>query len=721
MRNHNASRLAAAWLCAFSVTGGTAFAQTADGGAEVSADADGDDTIRYDKDYFERYAPANAEDMLRRVPGVSIILDAAKDIQERGFGSGGDQILLNGRRMPGKQSDVLTTVRRIPAADVERVELLQGASAGDVQSKGTMVNIVLKRGAGLRGSGSYELNMRFNDRFRGGVDGQLVYSGAALGGAYTVTLQTDVWTPNNLPTFRWELKSRAERYFYPNGVLQEDRKQKFVRDHGKISLNTNYSREFGKTGRLVLNGYYQHVKLAEWDFTELTRYSTAGVATSTANEVNVRSPPQPYIVEITGQYDQTIGPGKLSATAFISRRNVPQYNDRTRYEGGRTIEVSRSDAEKKLNEDILRASYTYPFATGRSLELGAEAARNWLKQDLSVFQDINADGRLEQIAIPTSRARVGEKRGELFSNLNWSFSSRLTGQASLNYEFSRVTNNYPFSPRRSLAYFKPRLDLRYQYAQNLRLRGLIQRNISQLDFFNFVPSFDTIDQEIDAGNPLIRPEKTWVYEAGFERRLAKDGGVVEARAFYQEITDAIDKIPLRDSRGNFYSALGNLDAAKLYGAEVKASYRLDSIGLRDAVITARYLTQKSSIYDAFTGERRQLRNDRGYNWDFAYRQDIARYRFAYGMNSSSTGGYNFTSDLAVRSFIKTGPSLELFMEKALPKNLTLRFEMQNVNRAKERSNRVVYATNVMNGAIRRTETYLEKRDNRFSIRLRGKF
>ena len=62
--------------------------------------------VAYDKEYFVKYAPSTLLEMLQRVPGVQAILDANRRVggtqrggqQERGFGSGGDQILINNTR-----------------------------------------------------------------------------------------------------------------------------------------------------------------------------------------------------------------------------------------------------------------------------------------------------------------------------------------------------------------------------------------------------------------------------------------------------------------------------------------------------------------------------------------------------------------------------------------------------------------------------------------------
>ena len=64
---------------------------------------------------------------------------------------------------------------------------------------------------------------------------------------------------------------------------------------------------------------------------------------------------------------------------------------------------------------------------------------------------------------------------------------------------------------------------------------------------------------------------------------------------------------------------------------------------------------------------------------------------------------------------------DLFVEKALWGDYSIRFDAYNVNGAKEYKTRILYAYSQLDGVVARTETFVEARDRRFAIRLRGKF
>lgn len=146
-------------------------------GGPATAQDSGGSTQVYDRAYFERYDTVTAEDMVRRIPGTAPILDEldSNGPPQRGFGSSGDQVLLNGKRFAGK-NQILSALKRIQSANVLRIELIRGNAADTgVQSEGLIVNIVLEEGVGT-GSGSWQAAFRFNDDDVYDGDGQISYS-----------------------------------------------------------------------------------------------------------------------------------------------------------------------------------------------------------------------------------------------------------------------------------------------------------------------------------------------------------------------------------------------------------------------------------------------------------------------------------------------------------------------------------------------------------------
>jgi outer membrane receptor protein involved in Fe transport len=679
-------------------------------------------TVVYDQAFFASYSVNTAEDMLRLIPGVPAILDGGNNQQQRGFGAGGARVLIGGRRFPGKSNEIIANLRRIAANNVVRVELIRGV-AGDiaVQSEGVVVNLILREGAGLEATGSWELNYRTSNQADDGIDGLFSYNGIWRTLQYSFGIERNMWAPPAGDN-RWTYRFRDERYFFPTGELMELRPQSWQRDHEKWIYTGGLTYDFRADDRIQFNAFYQTLAIAEKEITPFTRFNIAGDETLRATDVRIRSNDFSTILELSGTLEYHIGPGALNVLGLYRRQERPTHDRRNRFQSGAKTELSRSLNLAEDAEDILRASYVFQAIPGHTLEFGAEGARNTLDAHFRVFTDANSDGVLEEVQIPTAIAHVKETRGEVFGVHRWAVSPALSLDSSLIYEMSKISNNYPFSPERTLSFLKPRFDARYQLMAGTQLRLLVERTVSQLNFNNFVPSYNVTDQRINAGNPNLAPEKTWIYELGVEHRLADDAGVLEARGFYHSITDYIEKIPFINSGGVLDSQEGNIPEAELYGVEGNASVRLGWIGLRDATVSGRYLRQWSNVIDPFTGEERRISEDRGgYAWDLGFRHDVRAWGVSYGFDYQGRGGEQFISDLTVREFYKIHPRWTAFAERRLFGNTVLRFETVNIFGAHEDRRRTLFVTNVMDGTVRRLEHFEETRDIRFSLRLRGRF
>jgi outer membrane receptor for ferrienterochelin and colicins len=122
-----------------------------------------DSTVIYPADYFAEYAPITAQDMLIRIPGQgqntgggggsggsssglssSSGGSASSGGRGLGAGSGGNEVLVNGKRTAGKNNRTSDLLRRISASQVREIQIIRGTSGElDVRGSGQVVNIVL--------------------------------------------------------------------------------------------------------------------------------------------------------------------------------------------------------------------------------------------------------------------------------------------------------------------------------------------------------------------------------------------------------------------------------------------------------------------------------------------------------------------------------------------------------------------------------------------------
>ena len=682
----------------------------------------------YDRTYFEKYDVVTAEDMVRRVPGAAAILDSGGNQQERGFGSSGDQVLLNGKRFAGK-GQVLSTLQRIQSATVVRIELIRGTAAeASVLSEGLIVNVVLEEGAGT-GAGSWQATARFNDRGRVNGDGLVSYSDSWGPLDYNLALKRNVWSTGSRPDPL--NKTRLETYFYPNGAVREARREEFVNTTDQYIATANLSYNFQNGNRFRLNGRFEPRNVRQDSDAAFTRFDANGAAILQAIDISRTHVDWEKQWEVGGDYEAALGNGRRFNFLFIhTNAHNPTIEFRNLELGTRVVELSRSITNQTEIESILRGSLTLPLFTGQTLEVGAEGARNVLRQRFRPFFDLNGDGTVEEIAIPTANARVQELRGELFANHSWNIRSDLSLSSSATLEASRISNNYPFSPKHTYIYPKPRIDLRYDLTPSDQLRFKVERFVSQLDFGNFVPEFDIIDSEIDAGNPNLKPEREWEFEIGYEKELPGDQGLTKVRAFYKDIQDHIDKFILRvEPDGRRISAEGNIGGGHHYGVEATPSVRLTALGLPDVVVDTRFTLNFSRTRDPFTGLMRPIgRSENGgehwrYAFDIGFRHDVTAWGFSYGLKYDKREGELIGSDIRVQDFESQGSRFQAFAEKKLTGGLALRVEGFGLmpKRTQEYQRRIVYSDDIIRGTLSRTEYYIDRFDRLFLVSLRGTF
>lgn len=696
----------------------------------VRAQDGGSSTQIYDRAYFEKYDTVSAEDMVRRVPGTGPILDALnlnQQQQQRGFGSSGDQILLNGKRFAGK-NQILSALKRIQSVNVLRIELIRGNTADtNVQSEGLIVNVVLEEGIGT-GSGSWQAAFRFNDGDVYDGDGQISYSDSAGSLDYILSVQREAWN-RGYPL--WRQFTKTERYFFPSGDIRElrsDRSSYIQKNQYTVTANLTYNLQNGDT--LRLNGSLEPREANSNSDIVVTRYDMSGATVLDATEIKRSYQGWRNRWEIGSDYEGYIGDTRVSALFIHTYQRNPNDDYRNLIVGPSVTELNRNIKVPVTIESIVRSSLAWPVASAQTLELGGEMAKNVLHQRLRPFFDLNGDGRVEEVAIPTGNAHVQELRGEAFANHTWQIAPNLSLNTSMIVEMSRITNNFPASPSHTYVYPKPRVDLRYDVTPADQLRFKIDRRVSQLDFSLFVPQFDLVDNEIDEGNPGIRPEREWQFEAGYQRQLPNDQGLLEARAFYHHIEDHIDMFILRtEPDGVRVSAQGNIGTARHYGAEVKGSVRMSVLGIPDMTINARYLRQFADTTDPFLGISRGVPFSQAgrelwrHEIQMGLRHDVTAWGFNYGVNYHERSGERHYSDIRVQRWMSVGPRFDAFVEKTLPWGLTLRAEAYGLmpQRTREFQRRTVYADDVIQGAVLRTEDYVTRMDRMFAISLRGTF
>jgi len=670
-------------------------------------------TVTYEAAFFEPYQSVNAADMLRWVPGGAALLPddnrgGGQQQDKRGFGSGGDQILINGKRISGKSNDISSAMQRIQADVVTRIEVIRGTSAGlDVRSEGTLINIVLADDIS-GGSGSWQLHSGFyGDSAE--YDGLVSYSNTAAGFNYLVSAE---YGPYN----RGQDEDRVEELFDPASDQPfEHRDISRPELQEELVLNVSGSRELANGDVLNLNARIEDGAREQFETTLVTQ--TGNPDTNVLENISLEDS---LDWELGGDIENRLG-----ANGTLKTRAI--YTSKTEDES-ETVSLSSSVpgnvpseslvlSDALATEAILRSSYSWPLTSSQNLELGLEGAINTLEKDVLLFE-ILPDGTLDPIDVFNSDSDVEENRYEFFSTHFFQLRDNIALESGLNVEYSKIEQfGADVDNARSFTYVKPRFDLRWDLDEANQLRASVERTVSQLDFGDFVANFNSDDDQVNAGNPDLEPEQAWEWKLTYERRLSNDNGVLEGQVFYNQIEDHIDRVAATE----IISAPGNIGDADLYGANLKGSWRLAPIGIQGAVIDAEYRFQDSETTDPFTGDKRPMKWKPQHRILLKFRHDVTAWKLNYTVDLEWFSE-RFRSDITYRDKNKSlTPRLNASAQYRLTDSLMLWADARYILDDQTKRFRERYLGNISDDILLRTEVRDQWKRSSFIIGLRGQF
>ncbi|MSO97491.1 MAG: hypothetical protein EXR11_04620 [Rhodospirillaceae bacterium] len=683
----------------------------------VSVSDDGTRVI-YGQEFFAQYGAVTAVDILKRIPGIQDVVKLDNSLlpggnfqqnERRGFGSTGEQILINGERLSGKTNDTTTTLQRIQARQVDRVEVIRGAVAGlDVRSEGLVVNVVLKESAG---SGSWEGIATHYSGGRVRWGGRASYSGSAGALTYNVAVEQAA---------RFQQRDRVETYINLSGAAYQRQFEinEVVVDERILTANTGYT--FTNGDRLALNGRYG-------DKDELEEFPVYSYALSGATSRFVvfddrERDTAEKTWEVGGDYSHDFtGGGQFKGLFVYTHGAFDRTNPfRLTPAGGREALVRLQNEDRANSEKIVRGSYRWGLSQSINAEAGSEVAINTLNKTVQLFVD--QSGTLRPVILFNAKANIRETRFEPFTNLSWQATPSLFVDANVEVEYSKLNQTgADVNNRRSLFFVRPGLDLRYDVTPLTQLRAFAHRTISQLDFANFVATFENDDNRSDvvnAGNPNIVPTKAWEYALTLERRLPSDGGVVSIKTFYNDVSDRIDNIAVGPTRS--VSAVGNTGPGREYGVEAKTSIRLGALGLPGAVVNASGTLRHSQATDAFTGARTKYQDHPNYSYTVGFRHDTEWRDFSYGVTMDKEG-QRYSSDINYYHLLDRYLDGTAFVEMRAVGAVKAKLEIRRFLRAGAHRERFTYTGNRGLSTLLRQESRSALFEQAIAFTLRGTF
>ena len=687
---------------------------------ETASDA----TVTYPAEYFAQFNPYSVNDMLQRIPGISLARSGSRSQSRgggRGLGAGGEQVLINGRRIAGKSNEGDSQLSRIPASEVRYIEIIRGTSGElDVRGGTQVINVVLNE-ALSNVSFAYEVNM---DR---ALDGSLVPGGRiSATGQYAALNYFLSAEREPRYDFRDGFESALDRF----GDLAETVNRDETTDGWPISLTANFGYEFSPTDTANLNFSWTGNDV-EYDTDRIiTRYQSDAVASRIFERDT--QPSESTGFEVGGDYMHVFDNGSRWKTIAIVNEKENEF-ERSRFKVDPSSSVETKDLYlfnyEKYQERIIRSSYVFDLSQGQSIEAGVERAQTIVDTSLRLGLLTGVAGGQEfggLTPVTSSVGTVEEMRLEYFTIHNWSMNDRMTLETTLLVEDSSISQSGTLANSRDFSFFRPKVDYRFDITPSVQFRGIVQKIVNQLSFRDFTAGVDQRDDEQNSfeGNSDIQQMSWWNYEANLEYRLPNDAGVINTQLYYQTVFDVIDNVDVsRD--GEILSARGNTGDGRRYGINLNNSLRLSFLNQPNMLLTAGLSVEEATHYDSIRGEDRERAmgpRDGGSNYSIGFRHDIPRLNNTnWGFNANK----RFLNDFMVWDIDKTehySPALSWFAwaETQAWGGLVYRFEARDSNERCRLRTRYAGGTTVT-GYVNEVEDSCSINGPVYAIKVRGTF
>ena len=593
--------------------------------------ANEDNKIVYEKDYFEQFNITNANDALKRIPGVESIGSRNSENYEpggsrkRGFGSSGTQILINGERQSSKSNSIIKTLERINADSLIRIEVIRGSEAGlDVRSDGVIVNIIADSSLS-KSSGTWSTALGFltsgDSNWRGTASWatKIKNTDLVLGLERIGDLNSRKYNEFTVDQEQSLLYLRLrETIEYQSGNrINLDLNSK-INDKNTLRINTLVWFD-GKENSPQIQEYFLPTDIKNENFYK---------------KINWDRKENNDGWEFGGDWEHQINKNNsFKLRVVLTEENEDQIDISFLDDSINSYKNSSETNNRKENERIIRLSFNKLIGKSSSLEYGVESAYNKLDRTFNLIY-LDSDGKQTSAGLINTSGEVEEDRYEGFLSYNLPLSNKIRAELALNYEWSEISQSGDVNLSREFQYWKPRIDLKWDYKENRQLRLNIERNVGQINFDDFISSFDQFEETIRAGNPDLKPETSWELKLEHEWRLPNDGGVITLKGLASEIDGPVDRLPI-----DGYAGIGNLGSGERTQARIDGSIRINEL-LKGGVFRFMGYLQSTEVNDPVTNIKRDFSWYKRWETMIGIRQDVPGGKYNWGIMYRSQSQFN---------------------------------------------------------------------------------
>jgi len=603
-----------------------------------------DGVLVFETAWFDAARPADAYDMVRRLPGFTL---SERDQDVRGFAGARGNVLFDGQPPAGKQESLAALLRRIPASGIERIELIRGGTGGvDMAGYEMIANIVRRRAASTTGAAEAGLLTGEDGVARPSIRAELVREAGARRLEAALALETGIDDDSG------------------SGFLVEQ-------DPAGETLSRVRQREWEVQQNLSGSLSYQTPLLrGDASINASLGRETTGEDIDSGSDLS-REDERVWLGEIGGRFGHAVGNGGQIELLGLHRRN--HLRREAREEDERFTEAT------DLTESVARAEFRRDDPR-LAINASVEGAINLLGSETALIEGG------QPVALPGAETDVIERRIELAAGATWQPRAGMVIEPALRAEYSSLRVDGDARERLALFYLKPRLSISLPLGGG-QLRMVAERSVGQLDFSDFVASTSLDRGDVSVGAPLLRPDSTWSAGLTFERRFWDDGAITLSYR-HEWIDDVVDRIAI-EAGGELFDAVGNIGSGSRHVGRGEIALPFARFGMPGLQVRAAITLQHSRVTDPVTGQRRSISGDRPVEGEISVVHDLPGGRWSWGADivlATREDQFRF-DEVRVETM---GTSVDIHVEYRVSPRWRLRMEAANLTGAALREVRTNY-------------------------------
>jgi hypothetical protein len=554
---------------------------------------------------FAAFSPRSALDMVQQLPGftIQVVLTA------RGLGQADGNVLLNGERIVTKSGSISDELARIAADNVIRIELVEGATLNVPGLSGRVANVVARSSDGLSAQFEWRPQMAAEYADARWLEGIASVSGTMGGFGFTLALEGRPVRNGNGGINRVTLGNGEVRELFSETNAHGDDK--------RVSGTLRYRTSGGAVANI--NAAYLHRRFHSFEDEFVIAPADAPPLTDEFDQRN-----RGHDFEIGGDVDFALGPGRLKLIGLDSSQTLNFFTQSVIDPAtGDPPLGSQFDQTSKRGERIGRGEYSWGMWSA-DWQLSVEAAFNKLDQVADLFL-LAPDGDFDQIPFPAGNGGVREDRYESLLSYSRPLADNLTMQLIAGGEYSTISVIGGNANSRTFVRPKGSLNFAWSPEEGFDISFRIQRAVGQLNFGDFLAAVSLNNNNQSGANNELRPDQSWVFEVEATRDFGVWGSAT-LRTFIRRFEDLVTWVPT-EAGGE---ARGNVEWARVMGAELTGTLRLDPLGIAGAKVDISAVLRDSIYPDPVGNGNLPVQTAQPRNIEIDFRYDVPGSDWAFG-------------------------------------------------------------------------------------------